>query len=176
MFRENPELFDEIEEISDEIANDDESDDSLFGKDDDPESESESEDDRTGLTGRSRWLKKAPKKEKTNEELFAKNPKHKVQKAQKVDSLEIKEDQEDKILSALFLDITQDTLYQKLGEVLDARGKKNTDKHLQIKILKHLLSVSHNPYQIIRVLLTLIPSQFDVISTSSYLTVVAWQS
>lgn len=41
------------------------------------------------------------------------------------------------------------------------RGKKNTDKKLMISTLKKLVDVAKTPYQTARVLLSLIPAQFD---------------
>ncbi|CAJ0845897.1 13880_t:CDS:2 [Entrophospora sp. SA101] len=59
------------------------------------------------------------------------------------------------------LEFTSEDLYRKLLEVMEARGKKNTDRLEQIKILQSLLEVASTPYQQIRVLLALIPAQFD---------------
>ncbi|CAG8474157.1 18812_t:CDS:2 [Acaulospora morrowiae] len=72
---------------------------------------------------------------------------------------------------------TSENLFRKLREVLEARGKKNTDRLEQIKILQKLLEVASTPYQEIRVLLALIPSQFDYNpSMSNYMNVDMWKS
>ncbi|CAG8555581.1 14311_t:CDS:10 [Acaulospora colombiana] len=72
---------------------------------------------------------------------------------------------------------TSENLFRKLREVLEARGKKNTDRLEQIKILQKLLEVAATPYQEIRALLALIPSQFDYNpSMSNYMNVDMWKS
>jgi translation initiation factor 3 subunit C len=67
-------------------------------------------------------------------------------------------------------------LFKKLREILEARGKKNTDRLEQIKVLQKLLNVATTPYQQIRVLLALIPAQFDYNpSMSNYMNVDMWK-
>ncbi|KAI9313852.1 eukaryotic translation initiation factor 3 subunit 8 N-terminus-domain-containing protein [Dichotomocladium elegans] len=53
-------------------------------------------------------------------------------------------------------------VFEKLAEVLSNRGKKNTDRDEQIAILENLLDCAASPFQEILVLLTLIPSRFDI--------------
>ncbi|GBB90228.1 hypothetical protein RclHR1_01710028 [Rhizophagus clarus] len=75
------------------------------------------------------------------------------------------------------IEFTSDNLFKKLREILEARGKKNTDRLEQIKVLQKLLGVAATPYQQIRVLLALIPSQFDYYpGMSSYMNVDMWKS
>ncbi|RIA82556.1 eukaryotic translation initiation factor 3 domain-containing protein [Glomus cerebriforme] len=75
------------------------------------------------------------------------------------------------------IEYTSDNLFKKLREILEARGKKNTDRLEQIKILQKLLGVAATSYQQIRVLLALIPAQFDYNpSMSNYMNVDMWKS
>ncbi|CAG8433051.1 8593_t:CDS:2 [Diversispora eburnea] len=75
------------------------------------------------------------------------------------------------------IEYTSENLFKKLREVMEARGKKNTDRLEQIKILQKLLEVAITPYQQIRVLLALIPAQFDYNpSMSNYMNVDMWKS
>ncbi|KAF7965383.1 hypothetical protein HWV62_14080 [Athelia sp. TMB] len=56
---------------------------------------------------------------------------------------------------------TPESIFKTLQAVQEARGKKNTDRAEQIKILEKLLAVAITPYQRIRVLLALVSSRFD---------------
>ncbi|KAF6762944.1 eukaryotic translation initiation factor 3 domain-containing protein [Ephemerocybe angulata] len=62
---------------------------------------------------------------------------------------------------------TPETIFKNLAAVQEARGKKNTDRAEQIRILEKLLEVAVTPYQRIRVLLALISSRFDYNSAVS---------
>ncbi|KAK4704390.1 translation initiation factor 3 subunit C, partial [Phenoliferia sp. Uapishka_3] len=57
--------------------------------------------------------------------------------------------------------ISSEGIYKALAQVLEARGRKNTDRSEQTKILEKLLSVATNTYQRIRVLLALISALLD---------------
>ncbi|KAF8637069.1 hypothetical protein AX17_003088 [Amanita inopinata Kibby_2008] len=59
------------------------------------------------------------------------------------------------------MQFTSEGIYKSLQAVQDARGKKNTDRAEQIRILEKLLVVAVTTYQRIRVLLALISSRFD---------------
>jgi translation initiation factor 3 subunit C len=59
--------------------------------------------------------------------------------------------------------LTSVQLFERLAEIIQARGKKNTDKALQIENLVLLLSQSTTPYQKIKCLLALIPARFDLV-------------
>lgn len=59
------------------------------------------------------------------------------------------------------LNLTTDGVFKTLREVLEQRGRKNTDRAETIKILSKLLEVSVTTYQKIRVLLTLISARLD---------------
>ncbi|TFK75262.1 hypothetical protein BDN72DRAFT_508244 [Pluteus cervinus] len=75
------------------------------------------------------------------------------------------------------MQFTSDSIFKHLQAVRDARGKKNTDRSEQIRILERLLEVSATPYQKIRVLLALISSRFDYNSSvASYMPVEMWSA
>lgn len=57
---------------------------------------------------------------------------------------------------------TPETILKHLRSILESRGKKNTDRNVQIKIMEKLLAVAVTPYQKIRVLLTIISTRFDL--------------
>ncbi|KAF8647036.1 hypothetical protein AX16_006873 [Volvariella volvacea WC 439] len=72
---------------------------------------------------------------------------------------------------------TADSVFKHLQAVHEARGKKNTDRAEQIRVLERLLEVSATPYQKIRVLLSLISSRFDYNSSvASYMPIDLWLS
>lgn len=54
-----------------------------------------------------------------------------------------------------------DSIFKTLQAVLELRGRKNTDRAEQVRILEKLLSICATTYQRIRVLLTLVSLQFD---------------
>jgi translation initiation factor 3 subunit C len=59
------------------------------------------------------------------------------------------------------LALTADGVFKTLREIVDQRGRKNTDRAETIRILTKLLEVSNTTYQKIRVLLALIPARLD---------------
>ncbi|KAI0645893.1 eukaryotic translation initiation factor 3 subunit 8 [Trametes meyenii] len=59
------------------------------------------------------------------------------------------------------IQFTPENIFKNLQVVQENRGKKNTDRAEQIRILEKLLQVSVTPYQHIRVLLALIAARFD---------------
>ncbi|KAA1472862.1 eukaryotic translation initiation factor 3 subunit 8 [Dentipellis sp. KUC8613] len=70
-----------------------------------------------------------------------------------------------------------DGIFKNLQLVQQARGKKNTDRADQIRILEKLLQVAETPYQRIRVLLALISSRFDYNSSvASHMPIDLWLS
>lgn len=72
--------------------------------------------------------------------------------------------------------ITLDNLFKKLREVVEARGRKSTDKASQVRILNKMLTVSVSAHQKIKVLLVLIPSLFDYNpSMASHLAIETWK-
>lgn len=59
---------------------------------------------------------------------------------------------------------TPEGILKHLRTIVEARGRKNTDRLEQIRIMERLLDVAATDYQTIRVLLTLIPTRFDISS------------
>lgn len=125
-------------------------------------------------------------KEPEEEEEQEKKPK-KEKKAKKIvvsDSEDDKEDAEEAEddgftpvgAGGKSIELTQDNLFKKLREVVDARGKKNTNREEQVKILERLLVVANTPYQKIIVLLNLISAQFDFATgISGYMNIPLWK-
>lgn len=62
---------------------------------------------------------------------------------------------------------TAESILKHLRSFVESRGKKNTDRAEQIRIMEKLLEAATTPYQNIRVLLTLISTRFDLTSGSS---------
>ncbi|KAI6251455.1 Eukaryotic translation initiation factor 3 subunit C [Erysiphe necator] len=60
------------------------------------------------------------------------------------------------------LQFTPESILKHLRTIMESRGKKNTDRNEQIKIMEKLYDVATTPYQRIRVLLTLISTRFDL--------------
>ena len=75
------------------------------------------------------------------------------------------------------LQYTPESILKHLRSFVESRGKKNTDRAEQIRIMEKLLEVSTTPYQNIRVLLTLISTRFDLTSgsTSNYMSQEQWK-
>ncbi|KAF1987252.1 hypothetical protein K402DRAFT_331004 [Aulographum hederae CBS 113979] len=59
---------------------------------------------------------------------------------------------------------TPESILKHLRTIVDARGRKNTDRLEQIRVMEKLFDVSVSDYQKIRILLTLIPTRFDLTS------------
>ncbi|GAA6044326.1 hypothetical protein JCM8097_000922 [Rhodosporidiobolus ruineniae] len=57
--------------------------------------------------------------------------------------------------------VSSEGIYKALAAILEARGRKNTDRNEQIKTLEGLLGVASTTYQKIRVILSLIASHLD---------------
>ncbi|KAG0254721.1 Translation initiation factor 3 subunit c [Mortierella polycephala] len=75
------------------------------------------------------------------------------------------------------VEFTQENLFKKLREVNDARGKKNTNREEQVRILEKLLVIANTPYQKIRVLLNLVSAQFDFATgISGYMNIPLWKN
>ncbi|KIJ61357.1 hypothetical protein HYDPIDRAFT_159726 [Hydnomerulius pinastri MD-312] len=73
------------------------------------------------------------------------------------------------------MQFTADAILKTLKIVNEARGKKNTDRGEQIRILEKLLEVAVTSYQRIRVLLALVSSRFDYNSSvASYMPTDLW--
>ncbi|KAI9209580.1 eukaryotic translation initiation factor 3 subunit 8 N-terminus-domain-containing protein [Polychytrium aggregatum] len=76
------------------------------------------------------------------------------------------------------VEINQENLFKKLAELLEMRGKKSTDKSVHVSSMQQVLKAASTPFQRVRVLLALIPAQFDVISTTTtgFLPIEVWKS
>lgn len=61
---------------------------------------------------------------------------------------------------------TPESILKHLRSIVESRGRKNTDRTEQIKIMEKLQEVAQNDYQRIRVLLTLVATRFDLTSGS----------
>ncbi|CUS10887.1 unnamed protein product [Tuber aestivum] len=72
---------------------------------------------------------------------------------------------------------TPESIFKHLRVIIEARGKKNTDKGEQIKVMEKLYEVAHTPYQRIKVLLALISTRFDLTTGAlSYMATDQWKS
>lgn len=58
-----------------------------------------------------------------------------------------------------------ETLFKQVQEIIEARGRKATDKSAQINNLEALLDVAKTPYQKIKIYTALIPAQLDATVT-----------
>lgn len=65
------------------------------------------------------------------------------------------------------LQYTPESIFKHLRSIIESRGKKNTDRAEQIRVMERLLEVATTPYQNIRVLLTLMSTRFDLTSGST---------
>ncbi|GAA5826389.1 hypothetical protein JCM11251_002346 [Rhodosporidiobolus azoricus] len=71
--------------------------------------------------------------------------------------------------------VSSEGIYKALAAVLEARGRKNTDRGEQIKTLQSLLDVASTTYQKIRVILALIASHLDYNpATTAYMPLESW--
>ncbi|KAK0804932.1 Translation initiation factor 3 subunit c [Friedmanniomyces endolithicus] len=71
---------------------------------------------------------------------------------------------------------TPESILKHLRTIVESRGRKNTDRLEQIKIMERLLDVAVSEYQRIRVLLTLIATRFDLTSgTGSQMSQDQWK-
>lgn len=65
------------------------------------------------------------------------------------------------------LQYTPESILKNLRTIMESRGKKNTDRGEQIRVMEKLKEVAVTPYQKIRVLLALISTRFDVTTGSA---------
>lgn len=61
---------------------------------------------------------------------------------------------------------TPESILKHLRSILESRGRKNTDKLEQIRILERLQDVAVSPYQTIRILLVSVATRFDLTSAT----------
>lgn len=75
------------------------------------------------------------------------------------------------------LQYTPESILKHLRSFVESRGKKNTDRAEQIRIMEKLLEAAQTPYQTIRVLLTLVSTRFDLTSgsASNYMSQEQWK-
>ncbi|SPO26097.1 probable translation initiation factor eIF3 [Ustilago trichophora] len=72
---------------------------------------------------------------------------------------------------------TSEGLFKSLAAIMEARGKKSTDKNEQIRKLHDLSGVADSPYKKIRVILALVAARFDYNSSATaYMPVEMWDS
>ena len=71
---------------------------------------------------------------------------------------------------------TAESILKHLRSIVEARGRKNTDRLEQIRIMERLLDVAVTDYQKLRVLLSLISTRFDLTSgTTNYMSQEQWK-
>ncbi|KAL9085416.1 MAG: hypothetical protein Q9159_004705 [Coniocarpon cinnabarinum] len=71
---------------------------------------------------------------------------------------------------------TAESILKHLRTIVESRGRKNTDRLEQIRILEKLLDVAVTDYQKLRVLLSLISTRFDLTSgTGNYMSQEQWK-
>lgn len=73
---------------------------------------------------------------------------------------------------------TPESILKHLRTIIESRGKKNTDRQEQIRIMERLLEVANTAYQKVRVLLTVISTRFDVTASSvqNYMSQEQWKA
>lgn len=75
------------------------------------------------------------------------------------------------------LQFTPESILKHLRTIMESRGKKNTDRLEQIKIMEKLNEVANTPYQRIRVLMTLVSARFDLgTGAASSMPLEQWQA
>ena len=76
------------------------------------------------------------------------------------------------------LQYTPESILKHLRSIVESRGKKNTDRAEQIRIMEKLLEVADTPYRTIRVLITIIATRFDLTtgSTANFMSQENWKS
>ena len=73
---------------------------------------------------------------------------------------------------------TPESILKHLRTIIESRGRKNTDRQEQIKVMEKLLEVAQTSYQKVRVLLTIISTRFDVTMSSvqNYMSQEQWKA
>lgn len=124
------------------------------------EEEEESDESEEEASGPSKWMLKAGEKKeepkKKEKEKKDKEPKDRVKKVKKVQPAEGAEKKP--------TEMNEEDIKKKLGEILAARGKRNTDPYKQIQSLTDLVNYASNKGAELQleILTHLISSQFDV--------------
>jgi translation initiation factor 3 subunit C len=119
--------------------------------------------------------------ESEDEEVLEVEQKTRKSKVQRLDALEAAIDEEGFATvgrGGKALVYTPESILKHLRTIVESRGKKNTDRTEQIRIMERLLEVANTPYQRIRVLLTIISTRFDVTTTSvqAYMSQESWRA
>lgn len=119
--------------------------------------------------------------ESDDEEVLEVEQKTRKNKVQRLDAIEAAIDEEGFATvgrGGKALVYTPESILKHLRSIVESRGKKNTDRSEQIRIMERLLEVAHTPYHRIRVLLTLISTRFDVTTTSvqAYMSQESWRA
>merc|ERR1711939_736008 len=119
--------------------------------------------------------------ESEDEEPLEVGQKTRKSKVQRLDALEAAIDEEGFATvgrGGKALVYTPESILKHLRTIVESRGKKNTDRSEQIRIMERLLEVANTPYQRIRVLLTIIATRFDVTTTSvqAYMSQESWRA
>lgn len=71
---------------------------------------------------------------------------------------------------------TAESILKHLRTIVEARGKKNTDRLEQIRVMERLMDVAATPYQRMRIYLTLIATRFDLTSgAGNYMSQEQWK-
>lgn len=71
---------------------------------------------------------------------------------------------------------TPESILKHLRTIVEARGRKNTDKQVQIRTMESLFEVAQTDYQKVRILLTSIATRFDLTSgTGNFMTQEQWK-
>ncbi|KAF4595734.1 Eukaryotic translation initiation factor 3 subunit C [Ophiocordyceps camponoti-floridani] len=96
----------------------------------------------------------------------------KVKKTPKLDAEAATEEMDDEGFATVgkggrTLQYTPESIFKHLRTIMESRGKKNTDRLEQIKVMEKLNEIANTPYQQIRVLLTLVSARFDIGSGTS---------
>jgi translation initiation factor 3 subunit C len=74
------------------------------------------------------------------------------------------------------LKYTPESILKHLRSIVESRGRKNTDRLEQIRIMEKLYDVAATDYQKIRVLLTIISTRFDLTSnTGNFMAQEQWR-
>lgn len=75
------------------------------------------------------------------------------------------------------LQYTPESILKNLRTIMESRGRKNTDRTEQIRIMERLFDVAITPYQKVRVLLALISTRFDLTTgPASFMSQEQWKS
>lgn len=75
------------------------------------------------------------------------------------------------------LQYTPESIFKHLRGIMETRGKKNTDRTEQIKVMEKLGEIANTPYQQIRVLLAIVSARFDLSAgTSNVMPLEHWKS